>query len=174
MAAEEEFSIGSRRTSSGSPDPDPESGTPTRVAVYRHPVHPMLVTFPIAFLVSLVGSDLLFWHLRDDFWARVSLWLAGVGTGMGILAGIAGTVELLAVAKIRRRAAAWNHFVAAVMLLSVGFANWSYRLGDPAAAVLPWGLYLSVLGAVLVALAGWLGGHLVFEHHVGIEEEAED
>src|SRR5690606_4369840 len=101
-----------------SPDP-PKVGTDTRMAVYKHPVHPMLVTFPIAFLVGAVGSDLLYWYQADPFWARMSLWLVGGGTFMGILAGIAGTIELFLVHEIRRRAVAWSHFVAAVMLLSV-------------------------------------------------------
>lgn len=156
-----------------SPDP-PKVGTDTRMSVYKHPVHPMLVTFPIAFLVAAVGSDLLFWYEEDPFWARMSLWLVGGGTFMGILAGIAGTIELFLVHEIRRRSVAWSHFVAAVMLLSVGFANWTYRVDDPIGAVLPWGLYLSLLGAALVGIAGWLGGHLVFEHHFGVGESPQD
>ncbi|RYY79598.1 MAG: DUF2231 domain-containing protein, partial [Comamonadaceae bacterium] len=73
-----------------------------------------------------------------------------------------------------RRAAAWSHFVIAVMLLAVGVANWGLRLGDPVANVLPWGLYLSGLGTVLVAAAGWLGGTLVFEHQVGVLDADEE
>jgi uncharacterized membrane protein len=101
----------------------------------------------------------------------MSLWLVGAGTVMGVLAGIVGTAELLAVRGIRRRAAAWNHFVASVMLLAVAFANWMWRIPDFEAAVWPWGLAMSALGAVLVAVAGWLGGGLVFEHQIGVAEE---
>jgi uncharacterized membrane protein len=152
--------------------PPPElSPTPTAVAVAGHPIHPMLVTFPIAFLMAALPSDIAFLYLGDPFWARLSLWLLGVGTAMGTLAGIAGTVELLAIAGIRRRPAAWNHFVAAVMMLSVGFANWAWRLGDAEAAVAPWGLAMSALTAAMVVFAGWLGGGLVFEHQIGIENE---
>ena len=154
--------------------PPPEEGTGTMVAVAGHPLHPMLITFPIALLLSALGSDLAVWWTGDDFWARMSLWLLGVGTGMGALAGLSGTVELLAVSGIRRRAAGWNHFVAAVMLLSVGFTNWVWRIEDPAAAVLPLGIGLSALGALLVSIAGWLGGKLVFEHQVGVIDEEGD
>lgn len=154
--------------------PPLEEGTGTTVAVAGHPLHPMLITFPIALLLSALGSDLAYWWTGDPFWARMSLWLLGGGTAMGGLAGLSGTVELLAVSGIRRRAAAWNHFVAAVMLLSVGFTNWVWRVEDPAGAVLPLGLGLSLLGALLVSIAGWLGGKLVFEHQVGVIHDEGD
>ncbi len=145
-------------------------GTGTVVAISRHPLHPMLVTFPIALFVCALASDIAYVMLQDPFWARVSLWLLGVGTLMGSLAGAAGTVELLMITGIRHRASAWSHFVMAVMLLSVGFINWYGRLADAAAAIFPIGIYLSLLGVLLVGLAGWLGGKLVFEDQVGIHE----
>ena len=148
-------------------------GTHSQVHIARHPMHPMLVTFPIAFLVGALATDLAYLFLGDLFWGRVSLWLLGVGTFMGILAGIAGTVELLSVSRIRRRAVGWSHFVAAVMLLAVGFINWIVRLPQPEPTVTLMGAYLSALGAGLVATAGWLGGKLVFEHQVGIHDEEE-
>lgn len=153
--------------------PLPED-TPTRVAVARHPLHPMLVPFPIAFLLGGLASDLAWVFTEDTFWARTSLWLVGCGALMGILAGIAGTVELLAVRGIRHRAASWNHFVVAVMLLGVSIVNWLSRLGDAAGTILPYGLFLSSLGALLVGVAGWLGGKLVFEHQVGVGDDDTD
>lgn len=149
----------------------PRIGTPTQVAVAGHPLHPMLVTFPIAFLLGALGSDAAFWWTADTFWARMSLWLLGAGTFMGIVASVAGAVELLAIRGIRYRAAGWSHFVSAVMLLSVAFTNWFIRVTDPAEAVIPFGIYLSLLGALLVAFAGWMGGKLVFEHQVGIHDD---
>ncbi len=155
-----------------SPDPQLE-GAPSRMAVAGHPLHPMTVTFPIAFLLAALPADLAFLLLDDAFWARVSLWLLGVGTFSGIAAGLIGTVELLWVQGIRRRITSWSHFVLAVMLLSVAFANWMLRLPDPVVAIYPWGVYLSALGALLTALAGWLGGKLVFHHQIGIWDENE-
>lgn len=154
--------------------PDPElEGAVSRMAVAGHPLHPMTVTFPIAFLMAALPSDLAFVLLGDPFWARMSLWLLGAGTFIGILAGVVGTIELLWVGGIRRRLTSWSHFVLAVMLLAVGFGNWMLRLDDAVGAVFPWGLYLSSLGAALTAMAGWLGAKLVFHHQIGIWEENE-
>ncbi len=135
----------------------------------------MVVPFPIAFLLAVVATDVAYLFTGDTFWGRASLWLAGGGTGLGIVAGIIGTLELLLIKDIRHRAAGWSHFVIAVMLLAVGFINWLSRLNDPLAAIAHGGLYLSLLGAALVAMAGWLRGELVFEHHVGLgKNENED
>ncbi len=154
---------------------DPVShGTTTSIHFMGHPIHAMLVPFPIAFLMGVFASDLAWWWWSDPFWARMSLWLAGVGAVTGIFAGAVGTFELLSVRDIRRRAAAWSHFVAAIMLLAVGVANWGMRVADAEANIVPWGLYLSGLGALLVSVAGWLGGTLVFEHQVGVLDADEE
>lgn len=149
-------------------------GAPTRVALGQHPLHPMVVTFPIAFFIAALGADAAFWYGGDEFWPRCSLWLLGAGSAIGIVAAATGTLELLTVARIRHRAAGWSHFVAAVMLLSIESINWAMRLPDPAGAVLPLGIYLSALGAGLVGLAGWLGGNLVFRDQVGVHDEDAD
>lgn len=143
-------------------------GTRSAVAIARHPVHPMVVPFPIAFLLGVVATDAAYLFTQDGFWARASLWLTGAGAWLGIVAGIVGTLELLIIRDIRHRAAGWSHFVVAVMLLAVGFINWLSRLENPADAIRFGGLCLSLLGAALVAMAGWLGGELVFEHQVGL------
>jgi len=146
------------------------SATGSNVTLGKHPIHPMMVTFPIAFLMAAVASDAAFLVTADGFWARMSLWLVGAGAGMGLLAGVAGAAELLSIPEIRSRSAAWSHFVAAVMLLSVAFLNWFIRLPDAAAAVYPFGIGLSMLTALLVMVAGWMGGKLVFEYRMGVEE----
>jgi uncharacterized membrane protein len=140
----------------------------TRVAVAGHPIHAMLIPFPIALAFATLGSDFMYWWTGDAFFARAALWASGGAFWMGMLAALSGIVEVLAVPGIRRRGAAWSHGVAAVMLLSVVGANWGLRLRDAEAAVLPWGAFLSLMALGLVALAGWLGGKLVFEHQIGI------
>lgn len=143
-------------------------GLSSRIALAGHPVHAMLVTFPIALIVATLGADIFWLLLADPFFARVGLWTSGWGFFMGMLAALAGTVELLAGPGIRRHPASWSHAVAAMSLLAVIGANWGWRLLNAETAILPWGLLLSAGGLVLVAIAGWQGGRLVFEHGVGI------
>ena len=144
----------------------PES-TRSSIAIAGHPVHPMLVNFPIAYLFGALATDLAFLWSGDPFWARVSLWIIGVGFFIGLLAGVVGTLDFMLVKEIRRHVTSWSHFLAAVMMLSMAAANWWMRVMDAAANVLPWGMLLSAATALALATAGWLGGKLVFEHNVG-------
>lgn len=149
-----------------------QSPIPSRMAIAGHPIHPMLIHFPVAALIALVASDIAFVFSGDEFWARASLWLAGVGAFGGWFAGLIGLVDLLTVGKIRRLITAWSHAIVAVMLLSAASCNWLLRFSDMTAWVQPWGLAVSVLTAILIALAGVLGGQLVYEHGVGVDTES--
>ncbi|MFV3130899.1 DUF2231 domain-containing protein [Niveispirillum sp. KHB5.9] len=148
--------------------------TESRVAIAGHPIHAMLVTYPIALTFSTLGADALYWWTGDLFWPRAGLWAAGVGFIMGLLAGVVGMVELLIVPGIRIRAASWTHFILAVMLLALLGGNWGLRLGDPAGTVLPWGILLSMLAAGMTAMTGWHGGKLVFDYGVGTHKAHSD
>lgn len=143
----------------------------SRAAIGGHPLHPTLIHLPIAALLMLAGSDVGYLITGDPFWARVSLWLAGIGTVFGTLSGLAGTVDLITVSRIRRLITAWAHALLAVMLLSLASLNFLLRLNDPVAYVLPWGLYLSLLSAVLIQITGFLGGQLVYEYAIGVDFE---
>lgn len=145
--------------------------TESRVAIAGHPLHAMLVAFPIALAFCTLGADAMYWLTADAFWPRAAIWAAGVSFLMGVLAGLAGTVELLAVPGIRIRAASWTHFVLAVMLLSILGANWGLRWGAPEDSVLPWGLLVSVLAAGMTVVTGWHGGKLVFDYGVGTRRD---
>jgi len=137
------------------------------IAVAGHPIHAMLVHFPIALTICTLGIDGLYWLGGDPFWLRAGLWSAGFAFLFGVIASIAGTAELVAVPGIRVRVASWNHAIAAMTLVAVAGANWGLRLTF-ADAVLPHGLLLSILAAILTGLAGWHGGKLVFDHGVGL------
>jgi len=142
--------------------------TESRIAIAGHPIHAMLVAFPIALTMCTLGADGFYWWTGDIFWARAALWASGMAFIFGLLAGLSGTVELLLVPGIRVRAASWTHFVIAVMLLSILGANWGYRLtAGYEQTVLPWGLLLSAFAAAFAAITGWHGGKLVFDYQLG-------
>lgn len=145
-------------------------GTESAVALIGHPIHAMLVHFPIAFVVGTLGTDLLWWLVADPFWQRAGLWLAGLAFFSGIAAALAGTAELVLVRGIRIRVASWTHATAAMMLLSILAVNWGLRLTG--GEVLPHGLALSALGVVFAGFAGWHGGKLVLDHGVSVMASA--
>ncbi len=141
--------------------------TESKVAVLGHPIHAMSVSFPIALTFAVFGADVFYWWTGDPFWARAGVWSVGTGFLLGIVAGVSGTAELLLVPGIRVRAAAWTHFVIAVLLLSLLGANWGWRLNGYESAVLPYGILLSGLSVIVVSATGWHGGKLVFDYRLG-------
>jgi uncharacterized membrane protein len=143
----------------------------SRMAIRGHPIHPMLIHFPVAALLGLIATDLAYIFSGDYFWAHASLWLAGIGALGGWVSGLAGLIDLLSVSQIRRLITAWCHAILAVMLLSLASLNWLFRLDTADVNIFPWGLYLSLLTGVLIASASYLGGRLVYEHAVGVEVE---
>lgn len=62
----------------------------------------------------------------------------------------------------------------AMVMLSIAAANWMLRLDAPEEFIVPWGIYASVLSAFMVAVAGWMGGKLVFEHKVGVDLDGDE
>jgi uncharacterized membrane protein len=139
----------------------------SRMSVAGHPIHPMLIHFPVAFLLGLVGADLAYLYTTDPFWLRVGLWLAGLGSLGGWLAGMAGLVDLLLVRRIRTLTIAWSHALLAVMTLSLASYNWLLRFNDDS-SFSPWGLYISLLTAALITATSLLGGQMVYGHAVGV------
>lgn len=147
--------------------------TESKIALASHPIHAMMVAFPITAAFGTFGADMLYWATGDTFFARAALWAIGSGFLFGVLAGIVGTIELLAVPGIRVRAASWTHFILAMTLLSVLGGNWGMRLGDAEGAILPYGVLVSALCVVMTGLTGWHGGKLVFDYQIGTSRGSE-
>jgi len=144
----------------------------SKVSILGHPVHPMLIHFPVAALLGLIATDLAYLFSEDFFWARAGLWLSGIGMVGGWFSGAVGLLDLLAVAQIRRLTLAWCHALMAVMLLSLASLNWLLRIETGATdAIAPWGLYLSLLTGLLIGFTSLLGGELVYDQAVGVSPE---
>jgi uncharacterized membrane protein len=145
-----------------------DSGIPSTVAVAGHPLHPLLVTFPIAFLVGALGTDVGYWMTGDLFWARASIWLIGAGFISGIVAGLAGTLDFLRIDRVRQRRAGWFHMIGNVAALVLTLVNWILRLNSQAAAIVPTGLVISLVVASLLGITGWYGAELIYRHKVAV------
>jgi len=144
------------------------TATESRVAISGHPVHPMVVPFPIALLSSAFVADLAFWATRRPFWAQTSSWLTRAGAVTGALAAVAGATDFLSIEKAREHRAGRIHAVgnAAALLL----ATWSAVMRSRSAtrAVLPGGLVVSGLIATILTVTGWFGGELSYRHAIGV------
>src|SRR4051812_45612877 len=70
-------------------------------SIAGHPIHPMLIPFPIAFFVGTFICDLVFWNNGNQSWFDATLWLLGAGLIMAALAAGAGLTDVLGDIRIR-------------------------------------------------------------------------
>jgi uncharacterized membrane protein len=135
-----------------------------------HPIHPMLIPFPIAFFVSAFVCDLVFWGTGYPIWATAALWLLGAGLIMAALAAIAGAIELLGDPQIRNLTDAWWHAGGNVVAVVIELINFFLRYANGTSAVLPTGLVLSLIVVCILLFTGWKGWEMVYRHRVGVAD----
>jgi uncharacterized membrane protein len=148
----------------------PTEGVTSTAAIAGHPLHPALIPFPIAFLTGALVTDLVYRANGTDFWASMSFWLIAAGLALGALAAVLGLIDFLTIERARAYAAGWIHLGANATALLLTAINLWLRWDDPAAAVIPWGLALSVIVTLLLTIAGWYGGELAYRYKVGVIE----
>src|SRR3546814_18255536 len=96
-----------------------------------HPIHPMLIPFPIAFLVGTLVSDLIYWQTTDAFWATASVYLLVAAIIAAALAAVAGFIDFFGDRRIRGLSHAWQHMIGNVIAVLLKIVNLLIRLGDP-------------------------------------------
>ena len=137
-----------------------------RIAV--HPIHPMLVPFPIACFVGALLTDLAYWKTAEMMWADFSAWLLFFGLIMGSVATIVGLVDLLGNRRIRALAPAWFHMIGNMVVLVLALLNCFVHSRDAWTSVVPTGLMLSTLTVIVMLFTGWMGWSMVYRHRVGV------
>jgi uncharacterized membrane protein len=139
--------------------------------IFGHPIHPMLVHFPIVFWTVAVGAYVASAAGLTESIEAIAKFANGAGLVMAMLAMIAGLLELrtIDIRSEAMRVATWHMLVMAtvwvcflVALLSISpeLAGSTARLAVVAFAV---------LGFLLMAVGGWLGGRLVYEFGIAVK-----
>jgi len=142
-------------------------GVESTAAVFRHPIHPMLIPFPIASLIGALATDIAFWATSNGFWADVWFWLLLTGVVTGAVAAIPGMVDFSTIDRVRRLTSAWVHAGGNIVAMALAIINLSLRWTDAAAGAQGWGLGLSLVTVALLGVTGWLGGELSYRHRIG-------
>ena len=134
-----------------------------------HPIHPMLIPFPIVCFIGTFLTDIVYTRNHEPGWATASHWLLTIGLIMAALAAVAGLADFLGDDRIRRLGDALKHMLANVTAVVLEVVNFFLRLKNPD-SIGSTGVYLSVVVVLILVYSGWKGGDLVFKHGVGVHD----
>jgi uncharacterized membrane protein len=136
----------------------------------KHPIHSMLVPFPIVCFVGTLLTDLAYWQTAEMMWADFSAWLLTAGLVMGGLAAIAGLVDFLRNRLVRADKTAWMHLLGNAVAWLLSLFNAFIHTRDAWTSVVPTGLILSAAVVVILLFTGWMGRSLVYRHRIGVPD----
>ena len=135
-----------------------------------HPIHPMLIPFPIAFFVGTLAVDIVYSQTGGPFWATAGRWLLGAGLVMAALAATAGLTDFLGEPRVRALRAAWHHMIGNIVAVLAEIVNLWQRLEQGDAFVVPTGLVVSAGVTLLLLYNGWRGWEMVYRGRVGVAD----
>jgi uncharacterized membrane protein len=148
----------------------------SKASIAGHPVHPMLVAFPIGLWTTSFVLDVIYYFIRNPSLALISKVMLAAGILGGLAAAVPGIIDWFAIKDQKvKRIADWharlNIIAVIVFAISLYFrmrigAHWvNYHMRIP--------VLISFLGIVLIGISGWLGGAMSFEHGVGVAPQHE-
>ena len=148
----------------------------SKFSIAGHPVHPILIPFPLGLWVTSFAADILFYFLRHPTLLVISKFLLAAGCIGAIAAAIPGFIDWLTIKDGEvKRVANW-HALLNVIALIVFAISLFLRMGSYSQIVgrkLTIPFLLSLVGVILIAISGWLGGELVFRYGVGQTRDGE-
>jgi nitrite reductase/ring-hydroxylating ferredoxin subunit/uncharacterized membrane protein len=147
----------------------------TKASIKGHPIHPMLIAFPIAFLTGALMANVVGRLIDSEAWwtAGASLSIAGIISGL--VAAVPGIIDYAYTVPPRssgKRRATYHMVVnvTALTLFAVAWIPRGHLAAEPGMAV----LILEAGGLALIGLGGWLGGTLVYRNFIGPEHRYAD
>jgi uncharacterized membrane protein len=139
----------------------------TPASIARHPIHPMLVPIPIGLWIFALVCDLI--HMggsTNPAWTTVAFYCIGGGILGALAAALPGLVDLLSLPEGPRKTAVL-HMAINLVVVALFAINFWLRMENPAnPGKLVW---LTLVSVGLLAISGWLGGKMVFEHGIAVD-----
>ena len=133
-----------------------------------HPIHPMLVQFPIVCFILTLVCDVLYTQGHTEL-ATASTRLLIVGLVMGALAAVAGLTDFVGDKRIQG-ADAIKHAAANVTAVVLEIVNLVLRLKNPD-SIGSTGVWISLVVVLILLYSGWMGGRLVYIHGIGVNDD---
>lgn len=141
----------------------------SKIHLKGHPLHPILVSFPIAFFVGTFILDVLSLVTHRESFRSMAFYLEGGGIAFALLAAIPGFTDYLFTvppdSSGKKRAA--THGLINISMVVIFVSAWLFRQKQDIS--FSWIISLETVGVILLSVAGWMGGTLVYRNQIGID-----
>ena len=140
----------------------------TPASIGGHPIHAMLIVFPVGLFIFSLICDLCSLRSADPGpWVLVAFYTMVGGFIGALAAAIPGLIDLLSLADKAIKKTAIIHMSINLTAVALYAINIWLRMSSNTNVGTP--LLLSVVAVALLAVSGWLGGKMVHEYGVGVD-----
>lgn len=140
--------------------------------LFGHPIHQMLIVFPLGLLATAVAFDIVGLVASDPTWYLISYWMIAAGIIGGLVAALFGAIDWWGIpANTRAKSLGLLHGGGNVVVVLLFIVSWFLR-GSPTVIPGTLAFVCSFVGVALALVTGWLGGELVDRLGVGVDEGA--
>lgn len=144
-------------------------------SIGKHPVHPMIIPFPIALWIFSLAADVIYLWRGNPVWKDYISFYALLGGILGAaVAAVPGFIDWLSITDRQTKKLADWHARLNVIALLVFIGNFYLRTASGSKLIgggLTIPLLMSVFGIILIAISGWLGGEMVYVNGVAVEPQ---
>lgn len=141
----------------------------SKVHFKSHPLHPILVSFPIAFFIGAFLCDAISFFRPNVLYWMMGNYLELAGIIFALLAAIPGIIDFFTVVPPNSsgKKRALLHGGLNILMVIIFTSIWFYRKGAFSSHVVV--LSAELAGAILLGITGWLGGTLVYRNQIGVD-----
>lgn len=140
-----------------------------------HPIHTMLIVFPLGLLLASLGFDAGFLATDNRDLATVSFWMISAGILGGLLAAVFGAIDWWGLPwGTRAKTIGLWHGGGNIVVVLLFFGSWALRLEAPGHLPSAAAVTLSCFAVAVALIAGWLGGELVNRMGIGVDSGAHE
>lgn len=139
--------------------------------VSDHPIHPMLIPFPVGLFVTSFIFDIVYTITDDLRFYQVSYYMILAGIIGGLIAAIPGLIDYFSMRMSRdARNTATTHMVLNLIIVGLFLVNLFIRYDNNALAGTPlsWAMALSVVALLMLSYSGWLGWKLIYNYGIAV------
>jgi uncharacterized membrane protein len=141
----------------------------TKASIKGHPIHTILIPLPVGLWLFALVADVVALQTSDSNWRVVAYYCIAGGLVGALLAAVFGLVDLLGIRDPEPRRIGFIHMALNLVAVAVFAFNFYLRWNSVDGSG-PW--LLTLVGVLLLAVSGWLGGELVHRYGVSVLPEA--